>query len=76
MTILTRINDKSSHARTYNLNILAQLVGENIAPRNRLIYMLKGGVERLRDVGVMTRKRAVALIYNVLKVYQYIYAKN
>lgn len=76
MTLLTRIHDKNSHARTFVLNILGQLVSDNIAPKNRLIYMLKAGVDRLKDIGVLTRKRAVTLIYNVLKVYQYIYSKN
>lgn len=74
--LLQRIHDKNSHARSYILNVLAQLVSENKAPKNRLIHLLKAGVDRLRDVGVLTRKRAVILIYSVLKMYQYVYSKE
>jgi|JI61114C2RNA_FD_contig_101_468484_length_3691_multi_2_in_0_out_0_1 flagellar biosynthesis chaperone FliJ len=76
MTLLQRIHDKNSHARAYVLNVLAQLVADNIVPKQRLIMMLKAGVDRLRDASVLTRKRAVLLIYSVLKVYQFIYSKD
>jgi condensin complex subunit 1 len=76
MTILQRIHDKNSHARAYVLNVLAQLVADNIVPKGRLLMMLEAGVDRLRDVSVLTRKRAVLLIYSVLKVYQFIYSKD
>lgn len=76
VTLLQRIHDKNSHARAYVMNVLAQLVADNIVPKARLIMMLNAGVDRLKDVSVLTRKRAVLLIYNVLKVYQYIYGKD
>lgn len=73
---MLRIHDKNSHARAYVLNILAQLVADNIVPKAMLIVMLRAGVDRLKDTSVNTRKRAVLLIYSVLKVYQFIYSRD
>jgi hypothetical protein len=76
MIILKRIHEKKPHARTYALKVLTQLVSENIVPKDRLLTMLKAGVDRLRDTSVLTRKRAILLIYSVLKVYQSTYNKD
>jgi hypothetical protein len=61
-TLLQRIYDKNSFARSYILSILAHLAEENFAPRKHLTLFLKAGIDRVKDVSINCRKKALQLI--------------
>lgn len=60
--MLQRIYDKNSHCRTYVINILATLADENVIPRKYMTLFLKAGIDRVKDISINVRKKALQLI--------------
>lgn len=60
--MLQRIYDKNSFCRSYVLNILGILAEENIVPKKYFTLFLKAGIDRVKDVSINVRKKALQLI--------------
>jgi hypothetical protein len=61
-TLLQRIYDKSSFCRNHVLGVLAQLAADKIVEKKYLVLLLKAGIDRVKDVSINVRKRALQLI--------------
>lgn len=61
-TLLQRIYDKNSFCRSHVLNILATLAEENVVPKKHLTFFLKAGIDRVKDVSINCRKKALQLV--------------
>jgi hypothetical protein len=65
-TLLQRIYDKNSFCRSYILNILTSLAEEDLVPKKYLTLFLKAGIDRVKDISINVRKKALQLINAII----------
>lgn len=65
-TLVQRIYDKSSFCRWHVLGIFNTLAVEKAVPKRYLVMFLKAGVDRIKDVSINTRKKALQLINTII----------
>lgn len=75
-TLITRIFDKHAYCRSCVLGVLGDLCSENVVPKDYLMPILKCGCDRMKDASAHVRKKAITLLYMVMKYYRVIFVES
>ena len=70
--LLERVYDKVTHARTHVIALLGLIVEENLAGKDQLLVIMTKGVERMVDISVNTRRRAIFLTHQCMKIFYFL----